>query len=477
MFSLEEIAQIGKSAGIKDLKLLDPAVQIKGIPANNLAKKQPKYIAKHIAGISTDSRAIAPGELFIPLKGPRFDGRKFAKAALQKGACVANTKNGLKLLQALATAHRKKFNLPVIGITGSAGKTTTKDMLAAILNRKFPALKNEENFNNEIGVPKTLLQLAPKHHAAVIEMAMQGRGEISQIAEIASPTIALITNIGEAHLKQLKNRKNIASAKSEIIDHLPRGGYVILNTDDDFYRFLIERVLEKTNLLCCGKKANCNCDTSACGLHVVSFGIKNKAFISPHDSTVAALLKNLPLPGEHNIYNALAAIAAAKIIGLTDKQIAAGLRKFETSQHRMKIIKRHGITIIDDTYNANPSSMKAALEALGSRVKGIGFRKTLPLRRVAILGDMLELGSRTVKYHKAVGKFAGEQKIDMVIGVGKLAEHIVTAAKKCGVKTCHFESAKAAAGKAKKLIKSGDTILIKASRGMKLEALILPMLS
>ncbi|MFA5876619.1 MAG: UDP-N-acetylmuramoyl-tripeptide--D-alanyl-D-alanine ligase, partial [Candidatus Margulisiibacteriota bacterium] len=242
------------------------------------ALKKAKFLGQlptRFKEISTDSRTVCAGDLFIPLKGPNFGGRKFIKTALKKGAAALNTKSGLKNYQKIAAAHRRKFTLPVIGITGSSGKTTTKDMLASILSQKWPVLKNEGNLNNEIGVPKTLLQLEPKHRAAVIEMAMQGRGEIVQIAQIARPNIAIITNIGEAHLKQLKNRKNIARAKGEIIDHLPRGGYVILNADDDYYRFLIERVLERTNLLCCGKKDNCHCDKASCGLHVISFGIKN----------------------------------------------------------------------------------------------------------------------------------------------------------------------------------------------------------
>jgi UDP-N-acetylmuramoyl-tripeptide--D-alanyl-D-alanine ligase len=429
--------------------------------------------------ISTDTRTITLGDLFIPLKGPKFDGKKFISTALNKGASVLKVKSGLKALQQLAAYYRRQFNLPVVGITGSSGKTTTKDMLAAILSQKWPVLKSEENFNNEIGAPKTLLQLRLKHRAAVIEMAMQGRGEIAEIAEIVKPDIAIITNIGEAHLKQLKSRKNIARAKSEIIDHLPRGGYLILNADDDYFKYLLLRALERTNLLCCGKKANCNCDTSNCGLRVISFGIKNKAFISLRDPKIARLLKNMTLPGEHNIYNALAAIAAAKILGISDAQIARGLRSFKTSKHRMKIIKRHGITIIDDTYNANPSSMKAALEMLvrGSTSKARSstrckVQSSPPPRRIAILGDMLELGPRAAQYHEKIGKLAAQQGVDIVVGVGKLAKHIVEAAKKCGAMVHYFKNAKIAAPKIKRLCRAGDTLLVKGSRGMKLETIL-----
>ena len=388
--------------------------------------------------ISTDTRTIKPGDLFIPLKGANFDGRKFIKEAIRKGATVLDVKDGLKAYHKIAADHRHKFDIPVIGVTGSSGKTTVKDMIASILSQKYKTLKNEENYNNEIGVPKTLLQLNKSHHAAVIEMAMQGLGEIDEIAKIASPTIAVITNIGETHLKQLKTKKNIARAKAEIIDHVRRGGYIILNADDEYYKYLAGYARRR-------------------GLKIISFGMTSAGM-----SKNAKLLKSLKLPGKHNIYNALAAIAVARILKIPDIKIAAGLKKVKTSKHRMKIIKKRGVTIIDDTYNANPSSMKAALGMLGS-ING---------RRIAVLGDMLELGPRTIKYHKEIGEFAVAQGVDILIGVGKLAKHYVVAAKKRGATTLYAKTTSDAAGKLNKLINSGDKILIKGSRGMKLEKIV-----
>ena len=245
--------------------------------------------------ISIDSRTVKPGELFIPIKGPNFDGHDFIEEARKKGALVLNVKDGNKALQKLAKEQRTKFKIPIIGVTGSVGKTTTKDMLASILAQEKLTLKNEENYNNEIGVPLTLLKLNKKHKYAVIEMAMQGLGEIELLANIVRPNIAIITNIGEAHLEFLKNKKNVAKAKAEIFKYQTKKDFAIINADDEFFGNLSKAAKQKSK--------------------VVTFGIIKKADITPKD------LKGikLPLPGQHNIYNALAAIAAAKLLGIKKK--------------------------------------------------------------------------------------------------------------------------------------------------------------
>ncbi|HVN67800.1 MAG TPA: UDP-N-acetylmuramoyl-tripeptide--D-alanyl-D-alanine ligase, partial [Candidatus Sulfotelmatobacter sp.] len=268
-----------------------------------------------ITGISTDSRTVKPDELFIPIKGARFDGRKFIPDVLKKGALVLDVKDGLKALQTLAAYHRSKFNIPVVGVTGSVGKTTTKDMIAAILAQKYPTLKNEENFNNEIGVPLTLLKLAKKHQAAVIEMGMQGRGEIALLASIARPTIAVVTNIGEAHLGKLGSRKNIARAKAEIFKFLGKKHWAVINQDDEYYEHLTSNLKPQTS-------------------NIVTFGIIEKADITP----TALKGIELPVPGEHNIYNALAAIAVARILKVNKSAIKKGLESFRPSSNRMDVI-------------------------------------------------------------------------------------------------------------------------------------------
>ncbi|MBU0687649.1 MAG: UDP-N-acetylmuramoyl-tripeptide--D-alanyl-D-alanine ligase [Candidatus Margulisbacteria bacterium] len=415
---------------------------LKAAPRAHLSGRQ----ARTFKNISTDTRSVLPGDLFIPLQGDAFDGRTFIPEAILKGATVLETEDGLKALQNIAAFHRKKFKRPVIGVTGSAGKTTTKDMLASVLSQKFKTLKNEENFNNEIGVPKTLLKLTRKHRAAVIELAMQGLGEIAEIAEITSPTIAVVTNIGEAHMKQLKSKKNIAKAKSEVIDHVRPKGYVVLNADDEFYKYLSSRAKKRK-------------------LKVISFGIKNKADVTPKNNHTALLLSSLALPGKHNIYNALAAVAVAKILKLKDKHIQAGLKKFTPSTHRLQIFTRpDGVTIIDDTYNANPSSMRAALNVLAS-YEG---------RKIAVLGDMLELGPKSVKFHKEIGKFAAGHGIDILVGIGDQAQYIIDGANKhkLAPQTFHYKTSPSAAKKLSELIQPNDVILIKASRGLKLEKIV-----
>ncbi len=381
--------------------------------------------------ISIDSRTVKPGELFIPIKGPNFDGHDFIEEARKKGALVLNVKDGNKALQKLAKEQRTKFKIPIIGVTGSVGKTTTKDMLASILAQEKLTLKNEENYNNEIGVPLTLLKLNKKHKYAVIEMAMQGLGEIELLANIVRPNIAIITNIGEAHLEFLKNKKNVAKAKAEIFKYQTKKDFAIINADDEFFGNLSKAAKQKSK--------------------VVTFGIIKKADITPKD------LKGikLPLPGQHNIYNALAAIAAAKLLGIKKKSIKKGLETFKASSKRMDIFDHpNGIRIINDTYNANPQSMEAALKVLSIH----------QARKVAVLGDMFELGKKSIPAHKRIGKLARKLGVDEFITVGKLSKNMKA--------NHHFKNNQAAIIGLKKLILKGDAILIKGSRGMKMEEIV-----
>lgn len=385
-----------------------------------------------IRNISTDTRTIQPGDLFIPIQGPNWDGRGFIAEALTKNAYILQVEDGLKALQDLAAYHRNKFKIPIIGITGSVGKTTTKDMIASILSQEMNTLKNEENFNNEIGVPLTLLKLTSQHKVAVIEMAMQGLGEIELLAEIARPTISVVTNIGESHLEFLKTKKNIAKAKSEIFICQTKKDFAVVNADDEFFENLM---------------SNVQCPKS----NVVTFGILGKAKITPRK------LKGieLPVPGEHNIYNALAAIAVANILKLKKPSIKNGLEKFRPSSKRWDVINREdGVKIINDTYNANPQSMTAALKVLA----------WLSGRKIAVLGDMFELGHRTVPAHKKIGKLSRELGVDKLISIGKLSKDMKA--------DYHFASNQAAIKKLKQMIHPGDRILIKASRGMQLEEVV-----
>ncbi|MDD5593893.1 MAG: UDP-N-acetylmuramoyl-tripeptide--D-alanyl-D-alanine ligase [Candidatus Margulisbacteria bacterium] len=383
-----------------------------------------------IKSISTDSRTIKAGELFIPLAGEKFDGRKFIPAVLKKGAFVLAVKDGLKALQALAAYHRSKFNIPLIGVTGSVGKTTTKDMIAGILSQEFDVLKNEENFNNEIGVPLTLLKLTKRHKAAVIEMAMQGLGEIELLAEIARPTISVVTNIGEAHLEFLKTKRNVAKAKAEIFKFQRQKDFAVINADDEYFEHLRSKV---------------KCRMS----NVRTFGILEKADVTPKDLSGIVL----PLPGEHMIYDALAAIAVARILKIKKTSIKKGLEDFHPSGRRMEVINcGNGVKIINDTYNANPQSMAAALKTLAA----IGGRK------VAVLGDMLELGKAAGPAHRRLIKLARELKIDKAFTFG---DHWPKDSRP-------LKDKKKLIKIVKQFVRPRDIILVKGSRGMKMEEVV-----
>ncbi|KPJ69256.1 hypothetical protein AMJ44_04255 [candidate division WOR-1 bacterium DG_54_3] len=385
-----------------------------------------------IKNISTDTRTIKPGDLFIPIKGPNYDGRDFIPEAISKGAAVLETKNGLKALQDLAAYHRSKFKIPIIGVTGSVGKTTTKDMIASILSQECKTLKNEENLNNEIGVPLTLLKLTNKHKAAVIEMAMQRVEEIAELAQIARPTISVVTNIGEAHLEFLKTKRNVAKAKAEIFKYQSKTDFAVINADDEHFEHLLSKV---------------QCPKS----RVITFGILEKADITPK----ALNGIKLSIPGEHNIYNALAAVAAAKVLKANKTSIKQGLQSFRPSSNRMEIIDRpDGIRIINDTYNANPQSMTAALKVLSAQ-EG---------RKIAVLGDMYELGSITKSSHKRIGRTAKNMGSEILISVGKLSKDMNA--------DYHFSTKPPAINKLQRIIRPGDTILVKASRGMHLEEVV-----
>lgn len=401
--------------------------KISEITAVTGGKVIPEKPEAQIRGISTDSRTVRPGELFIPLAGERFDGRRFIPEVLKKGAFVLKVRDGLKALQTLAACHRAKFKIPVVGVTGSVGKTTTKDMIASILSQEKQTLKNTENFNNEIGVPLTLLKLTKKHKAAVIEMAMQRLGEIEQLAEIVRPTIAVVTNIGEAHLEFLKTKKYVARAKAEIFKFLRREDFAVINQDDEYFEHLLSKV---------------RCPRS----HVKTFGVLEKANVTPKDLEGI----KLPVPGEHNIYNALASIAVAKILKVKKISVKKGLENFKPSGKRMHIVDRpDGIRIIDDTYNANPQSMSAALRTLAS-MNG---------RRIAVMGDMLELGKTARSAHQRILKLARDLKIDAVYTFGKFWPR-------------SYRDKKLMIKNLKKIVRPRDIILVKGSRAMLMEEVV-----
>jgi UDP-N-acetylmuramoyl-tripeptide--D-alanyl-D-alanine ligase len=423
------------------------------------------------SGVSTDTRTIKRGNLFVAIKGENFDGHDFLLRAVENGAAgvvissreayvpekttavlVADT---VAALQDLAHYHRCRFTLPVIGITGSNGKTTTKDMTAAVLSGRLRVLKTQANYNNEIGLPQTLLGLTADHQAAVVEMGMRARGEIARLAAVAAPTIAVITNVGETHIEILGSVENIAAAKSELIEAIPADGLVILNADIPLVKAMQANTAARAVFYGLGPAAAVIAEN-------IATGDRDTTFDCLHPGGAFAV--TIPAVGKHNIYNALAAIAVGLELGLTPDEIRAGIATFQASAMRLAIEKIGPYTIINDAYNASPLSMQAAIDTLGMVARG---------RKVAVLGDMLELGDLAAAAHAKVGEQLADSGVQVVVTVGEQARHIAAAALAGGVKVAvpcagHDEAAEAL----RKLLRPGDTVLVKGSRGMKMEKML-----
>jgi UDP-N-acetylmuramoyl-tripeptide--D-alanyl-D-alanine ligase len=422
-----------------------------------------------LQGISTDSRTVQPGDLFVPLRGDNFDGHDYLTQAIQRGAAaclseemiggllvpVIKVNDTLKALGDLAAAVRRQFAGPVIGITGTSGKTTCKEMLAAILDHLGPGLKSAGNFNNLIGVPLTLFGLQPEHRWAVVEMGMSARGEIARLAEIAAPNIGLITNIGAGHLENFEGISGVARAKGELFISLPAEGIALINADDpEVLRLPVANGVRKV-LFGLSSDAAIRADRITAENGSVSF-----------DLEIAGAVQRvvLPLPGRHNVTNALGAAAAAAALGVGQKDIAAGLAAFKPCPGRMELVELPGeIVVLEDSYNANPLSMHAALDALHDLGR--------PGRRIAVLADMLELGSSAPKMHRQLGIEVAE-RADWLFVYGALATEIAHGARDAGLpdgKVFVAGSHDELAARLLEILQVGDRVLIKGSRAMRME--------
>ncbi len=423
-----------------------------------------------IARVETDSRSIHPGVLFIPLVGERFDGHAYISSALEGGAAGCLTAREQerylpgkfyvkvddteKALGRLAAWYRDRFSIPFVGVTGSVGKTTAKDMLAAVLGVKYKVLKTEGNHNNNVGLPLTLLELDSSHEIAVLEMGMDKFGEIDYLANIVRPDVGIITNIGDAHIERLGSRENILKAKCELLPHIKKDGVVFLNGDDP----LLLRLEGETPVpaVYCGQGEGCAYRAQVTGGDGVSH-IHCRITTPVMDREI-----KIPALGEHMVYPALIAAAVGERFGLTPDQIERGIGQFVPTRMRMNILHRgSGITILDDTYNANPQSMRAAVSVLADSQSSC---------KVAILGDMLELGPFAPALHAGVGEYLGEAGIDCLVAVGELAEHIAQGARESGVPlVIQCQDREEAKTVLSQVVRPDCTVLVKASRGMKLE--------
>lgn len=423
-----------------------------------------------ICGVTTDSRKGCTGRLFVPLIGEKFDGHAFIPMAAQNGAAATLTQrddvplpdgiavvqvaNTLAALQALARWYRSRFDIPVVGITGSVGKTTTKDMLSAVLGATRRCLKTQGNFNNEIGLPLTLLELDHTHEIAVVEMGMSGFGEIDRLASIAQPNCAVITNIGMSHIEKLGSQENILRAKMELLSHVRPGGMVVLNGDDPLLWSVRDEVPSAVYVGVENRQCACRAYNVTLGAQEASFNIQYEGSSFP---------VRLPLPGAHNVYNALVATVVGTLYGVPVQGIQQGLRTFTPSDMRMDIASNGIYTVVNDCYNASPASMEAALQVLAAQE---GFR------RIAVLGDMLELGDYAYQAHKKVGSAVVSAGIEELVTVGENARLIGEGAFECGMdsENIHsFDENIAAVHYLKTLLRAGDVVLVKASRGMHFE--------
>lgn len=427
-----------------------------------------------IEGVSTDSRTIKPGQLFIPLIGEKFNGHKFIKNAIEKGAKASLWKKDepvevadfplifvddtLDALQQLAKSYREQLNVKVIGITGSNGKTSTKDILASLLSTQYKTHKTMKNYNNQIGVPLTILEMDEDTEMAVIEMGMDKFGQIERLTKIAKPDAAIITNIGEAHLDDLKTRENIAKAKLEILKGLKPQGLFLYYGDDSMLKREVESVASGYNLKTFGNGSLNDYQPEIVFVNETGDSFYLKKPKSPEFF--------LPMLGEHQVLNATAAIAVARYFGISYENIKKGLLNVEKTGMRNEIIKCNGFTILNDAYKSNPSSVLAALNTMYSM---IGYSQ-----KIVILGDMLGIGEEIISMHRDIGIKINPNEIDYVLTYGEYGRYISEAAKINFGKdrVFHYDSKEELVKKAKELIKPNALVLVKASRPLQMEDVV-----
>lgn len=432
--------------------------------------------ALNIYSVSTDSRTVLPGSIFFALQGDRFDGHHFFQAALDQGASAAvvsqtvnlpvngdkaviQVENTLQALQNLARGYRSLFNIPIVAVTGSVGKTTTKELIASCLQEKISVLKTEGNFNNDIGLPLTLFKLEQEHQTAVVEMGMRAAGEILRLADIARPTCAVITNAEPVHLETMGSIENIARAKCEILTYLDADQFALINGDN---RLLLQAA----------SQYRCRRYTfgygQECDFRIEHLSIQEGRMVL----NVFLLGKReqfeFMIPSERLAADVICAIGTAVLLGVDTDAIRSGLKKYSSVGHRLQIMRfSEGGAIIDDTYNANPLSMAAALET--------ARELTVSGKMIAVLGDMFELGQNEREAHQWVGETAHKLNTDMLICIGNLARHIAEGALRAGMhaeQVQYFDSREQGLKFLKEQFDHENTWLFKASRGMKFEALI-----
>ena len=424
-----------------------------------------------VALVTTDSREVKPGCIFVAFPGERFDGHDFAARALEQGAeyVVVNhpvpgvpeekailCPDSYHAMMVMGANYRSQYHPKMVGVTGSVGKTTTKQMTYAALSSFGETIKTEGNQNNELGMPRTLMRLESSTEYAVIEMGMSHAGEIDRLVRAARPDVGIITCIGVSHIGNLGSQENICKAKLEICAGLPEGAPLVLNGDDPFLRKAVLPDHVRPVWFSLGDE---NADVCALSIQQDEKGM---SFVL-EDHEEGTFLVKIPAMGRHNVANALAAYCAATRLGLNARRVIAGLADFEQTGMRQKVVHARGVDVIEDCYNANPDSMKAALAM---------FREYPCKRRFALLGDMLELGDISRAAHEEVGRQAVENKVDYLVTYGEQAKRIAVVAAAKGLPTLHADTYAQAADALLNKMQPGDALLVKASRGMALEKVL-----
>ena len=429
-----------------------------------------------ITGAVIDSRQVEPGYLYIPIRGERVDGHRFIPDVFEKGALAVLSEEPLEnpagpyiqvdsseqALKDIAEFYRSTLGIKIIGITGSVGKTSTKEMISAVLSQKYNVLKTEGNFNNEIGLPLTILRIRREHEVAVVEMGISEFGEMHRIAKVAKPDICVMTNIGQCHLENLIDRDGVLRAKSEIFDFLKPDGHIVLNGNDD--KLITVQEVKGVKPV----------------FYYVEDGTAQQADL-PYEITADAIenkgLRGLnanlhfpeevcqihePIPGVHNVYNACAAACVGRIMGLTNEEICEGIAHAKTIAGRTNLITLGDVLVIDDCYNANPVSMKASLDVL-AQAEG---------RKIAVLGDMGELGENERELHYEVGKYAANTGVDILFCCGSLSEELAKGAQRGHTKVMYFAEREKLTQTLLNFVGAGDTVLVKASHFMEFPKIV-----
>jgi UDP-N-acetylmuramoyl-tripeptide--D-alanyl-D-alanine ligase len=427
----------------------------------------PAMLNQAASNVVINSELAQPGSLFVAIIGEKHDGHKFIPAAREKGASLVVTDRALekrpyllvpdtlRAMHAIAAGYRNKFTIPVIGLTGSAGKTSTKDIVAAALSAKFNVMKTQGNLNNETGAALTIFSLEEAHEVAVVEMGTNHFGEIGRIAAFVQPDYCLFTNIGLAHIENFGSRDGIFQGKTEMLPYMRAGGRVIANGDDDLLRAI-------PNALLYGLGDNC----AVRGSDIEDLILRGMNFTASYQGKSCRM--HIPSLGLHSVCNALAAVSVGVLLGMALSEIASGIETYKPLKGRMNVHELETITVIDDTYNANPTSTKASLDVL----------KMCSGRRVAILGDMRELGEAAPQMHEDVGRYAASLGIERILCVGTESKHMFLGAEAVAPGHAqYFATQDMLLSSLSGLVQAGDVILVKASRGMKMEQTVELLLS